>query len=142
METICIKMSHKSEIGLHLSIKPLCVSPSNTLIHILFRTIANIGSPRFDIGSEEENTMFARVQNNLSLMELESELLVKKITNLGNYIFQNLPIRMKKYHIIHIPSVVFDVESVFYEMIQFVKVEISEKLTHEVSEWQSSVRRC
>jgi hypothetical protein len=121
---------------LHLGFKVFLAFVGNASIHILLRAIADIRPPWFDIGSEEEDTFLAIVEHYFSLMKLQSQLYMKEVTNLHSHIFQNFSIWMKKYHIIHIASVVFDLEFVLYKMVELMQIKISEKLTHEISEWE------
>lgn len=135
-------MSHKPKIGLHLGFEFFLFFAGDAGIHIFLRAVADIGSPWFDIRSEEENSLFTRVQNNLSLMELESELVVEKVTNLHYHLFEYFPVRMEEYHIIHISTIIFHAEGVFHKVVECMQIKISEKLTHEVSEWQPPLGRC
>ena len=68
LQPICLKMPHKSQIRLHLCFKFFFISFSETLVHIFLGTITNIRSPGFDIRSEEENTLFARVEYDFSFV--------------------------------------------------------------------------
>lgn len=85
-------MSHKPEIGLHLSFKFFIVPFGHTFVQILLRAIADIRSPWFDIGSEEEYALFAGIENNLSLMEFELEFLYEEVSGLYYHIFEDFPV--------------------------------------------------
>ena len=128
-------MSHKTQIGLHLGFKFLLVFAGNAGIHIFLRAITYIRPPRLDIRSEKEYALFTSTQDNFSLMELQSEVIVEKISNTCYGKLQNFPVRMEEYHIIHIPAIIFHAESVFHKMVECMQVKIPENLTHEVSEW-------
>ena len=127
---------------MYLRLKSFFVSFCNTLVHIFLGSIPDIGSPGFYVGSEKKNALFARVECGFSFVQFESKCLCQKITNLYGDIFECFSVFVKKYHVIHVSSVVFDTKCMFYEMVEFMEVEIAQELTHEVSEWESPVSWC
>jgi len=138
-------MTHTPQIRLHLLLKSEEISifsSLNTFIHILLRPISDIRSPRFDICSEKQNTLFAKIEDYFVWMECELEFVMKKVANLHYHIFEYCSLWMKKYHIIHIATVVFHLECMFYKMIQLMEVEIAEQLTDQISQRKSYFWRC
>lgn len=134
-------MSHQTKIWLYLLLKSsrvYVVSVLNTFVHILLRAITDIRPPRFDISSEKEKACGSAGEKNLVWMKCESEVF-EKILNSWNEWSKYISVFMQENHIIHISAIVPDFECMFYEMIKFVKVEISENLAHEVSEWKSTI---
>ncbi len=72
-------MSHKPQIGLHLGFKFFLIFAGNAGIHIFLCSIANIRPPGFYVSSKKWDALFTSTQDNFSLMELQSELILEKI---------------------------------------------------------------
>lgn len=70
-------------------------------------------------------------------MQIKTKLLPEKIANFGKKLFQYAFVVMEKYKIIGVADVVFCFEHVLHKLVEFVHVDVHEKLGSEIAQWKA-----
>lgn len=91
--------------------------------HIFLGTIADIGSPGLDVGSEEGKACGSIGEKYFVWMQCESEF-TEKCLNYWNKGGEEITIGMEENHIIHVSAIMFQMKGMFDEVIELMEVEI------------------
>ena len=108
---------------------------------ISLRPLADIYPVWLDERSEESDSLVGALEIYLFRMELKPETLGQESPDRSNRPLETFAILVDQDEIVHVPSIVPDLQSLFHENIEIVEVEVRENLAREVADREADSRR-
>jgi len=105
------------------------------------RAPPGVNSERFVEKTHEVHALIHEAQTLLERMKLEQQTFFEEFPGALKALVQKIGRLMEDDEIVHVAIIVFDPQLMFNELIQFIEIDIREKLARQVADGQPAIRR-